>query len=240
LCYAIGVENGSQKATAIVAAFNERPRISAVLSALSQAKYISEVIVVDDGSSDGTADLVKEKFPEVHLLTNDQNRGKAFSMNRGVTEAKNDVIFFCDADLDGLTSESVDDLILPVISDQYDMFIGIRNNVMQKSVLPFALNSGERAMRKSVWEKLPAFYKHRFRIEAGLNCMVYFTGAKGMGHKVMPYRQTLKETKWGFLKGQRQRLGMNIDVLVGWLRAIGEFYFWRRVLSRLFVTKKAV
>lgn len=233
------VNDSNTKASAIVAAFNERPRIGSVLEALSRTSSISEIIVVDDGSSDGTADFVKQSFPNAKVFVNAINQGKAYSMNRGVEKSTNDIIFFCDADLLGLTPESVDAIVLPIVENKYDMFIGIRDNIMQKSFLPFALNSGERAMRKSVWQKLPDFYKHRFRIEAGLNSMVYFTSDLGMGHRVLPYRQPLKEKKWGFFRGQRQRLGMNIDVVAGWVRAFFEFFLFGYV-PRLFMKKKTV
>ncbi len=224
--------NTNNRVTAIVPAYNERPRIEVVLSALLRAQYISEIIVVDDGSSDGTADFVKKMFPSVRFLANETNRGKAFSMNRGVEESSGGIIFFCDADLTGLTPETVDALVLPIIENTYDMYIGIRNNKMQKSFLPFALNSGERAIRKELWEKLPDFYKHRFRIEVGLNYMVRYSTKKGIGYAVMPYYQTLKEKKYGFFKGQRQRFGMNIDVSVAWFCAVYDFWFLGHIIRK--------
>ncbi len=225
--------NTNNRVTAIVPSYNERPRIGGVLSALLRARHISEIIVVDDGSSDGTADFVKKMFPSVNCLVNETNRGKAFSMNRGVEKSSGGIIFFCDADLTGLDSETVDVLVLPIINNTYDMYIGIRNNKMQKSFLPFALNSGERAIRKELWEKLPDFYKHRFRIEVGLNYMVRYCTKKGIGYAVMPYYQTLKEKKYGFLEGQRQRFGMNVDVSAAWFRAIYDFWFLERALRRI-------
>lgn len=221
-----------------MAAYNEQPRISPVLQALSRAELVDEIIVVDDGSKDGTGQFVRNTFPNIKTFINAVNQGKAYSMDRGVKESKNDVIFFCDADLAGLDEKSINEIIKPVLDNEYDMFIGIRDNIMQKSFLPFALNSGERSMRKSVWMELPDFYKHRFRIEAGLNMKVYFTGEKGMGYKVMPYRQTLKEKKWGFLKGQKQRLGMNIDVSIGWIRSFWDFFLMGYLIPRIFKHSK--
>lgn len=224
--------DSTTRVSAVVAAYKERPRIGSVLETLIQTPCISEVIVVDDGSSDGTAEFVKEKFPSVRLLVNEHNRGKAYSMDRGVKESTGDVIFFCDADLVGLTPEMVLDIVEPVLEKKYDMFIGIRNNVMQKSFLPFALNSGERAMRKEVWQRLPQFYKYRFRIEAGLNFMVYFMGSLGMGYKVMSYYQTLKEKKYGFWRGEWQRQKMNFDVVIGWVRAFFEFFVLAKIFNK--------
>ncbi len=226
------MNNDFPRVSAVVASYRERPRIGSVLETLLASEILQEVVLVDDGSSDGTEEYVRKEFPTVRLLVNEHNRGKAYSMDRGVKEATGDVIFFCDADLVGLTPEMVADLVRPVIEDKYDMFIGIRNNVMQKSFLPFALNSGERTMRREVWQRLPQFYKFRFRIEAGLNFMVYFMGRRGLGYKVMPYFQTLKEKKYGFWRGEWQRQKMNFDVVVGWVRAFFEFFVLAKILGK--------
>ncbi|MDO8572325.1 MAG: alpha/beta fold hydrolase [bacterium] len=208
------------KATAIVPSYNERMRIGDVLSALIRARMISEVIVVDDGSTDGTEEYIAKTFPSVVYLRNEKNCGKAFSMDRGVKQARENIIFFCDADLRGLIPEHIDAMVTPVSDGRYDMNIGIRSNIMQKLFLPFALNSGERALKKDVWHNLPGFYKKGFRIEAGLNYFVYFHSINGVGYKIFPYFQTLKEKKYGFLEGSVRRWKMNVDVVAAWLYAI--------------------
>lgn len=230
----------SLMATVIVSSYNERPRIGNVISALSKARSITEIIVVDDGSIDDTANFISQTFPMVRLFVNKKNQGKAFCMNYGVEKASNEIIFFCDADLVGFTAEMADDIVKPVLDNEYDMFIGIRNNKMQKSFTPFAINSGERAIRKELWKKLPLFYKHRFRIEVGLNYMVRYCTEKGMGYKIMPYYQTLKEKKYGFWRGQKERWGMNLDVVIGWLRAVWDFYFSCYIFRKPLVVKKIV
>ena len=187
---------------------------------------------------DDTADFISKTFPSVRLFVNKKNYGKAFSMNYGAEKVSGDVIFFCDADLVGFTGEMADTIIKPVLDRRYDMFVGIRNNKMQKSFLPFAINSGERAIRKELWQKLPLFYKHRFRIEVGLNYMVRYCTEKGMGYKIMPYYQTLKEEKYGFWRGQKERWSMNIDVVVGWMRAVYDFYFPCHIFVKSFITRK--
>jgi len=203
---------------AVVCAYNERPRIGGVLRALLSVESINEVIVVDDGSNDGTADLVRKEFPRVRLLRNELNLGKAGSMDLGVAATMAPVIFFCDADLQGFTSLHAERIINPVLSAECDMSIGVRNNPAQKIFIPFALNSGERALPRTFWEELPQFYKKGFRIEAGLNAFVRRHGAQGIKYEIFSYRQTLKERKYGFWEGERQRWKMNGDVLLAWAR----------------------
>lgn len=204
------------KVAAIIPAYNEGPRIEAVLHAVTSVPAIHEVIVVDDGSEDNTQDIVK-KFPTVTYIRNNINIGKAGSLNKGVAHTNASVLFFCDADLKGITPTIIESILSPVVSGTYAMFIGLRNNPMQKSVHLFAVNSGERAVRREVWEALPHYFKHRYRVEAGLNYIArkYFGG---FGYQTFNYSQPLKESKYGLLRGTYLRWRMNGDVFLAYMR----------------------
>jgi len=206
------------KVAAVVPAYNESANIERVLKVLIQTQMLDEIIVIDDGSTDNTVEIVS-KFNQVKLFINSENRGKAYSMNLGVEKTTADIIFFCDADLHGLTPEIIENIINPVAKNKFAMFIGIRNNVMQKMVTLFAINSGERAIRREVWGYMAECFKYRYRVEAGLNFTVqkYFGG---YGSKKFDYYQTLKEKKYGFWRGSFLRWWMNIDVGYAYLIAI--------------------
>jgi dolichyl-phosphate beta-glucosyltransferase len=90
----------------VVPAYNEAQRIGRSLSAirwyLASRTYSSEVIVVDDGSSDDTSEVISaaiESWPSFRLLRNERNRGKGYSVRRGVMEARGEFVLFTDADL---------------------------------------------------------------------------------------------------------------------------------------------
>jgi esterase/lipase len=203
---------------AIIPAYNEAHNITRVLDVLTQADFLNEIIVIDDGSTDNTAEVVS-RFERVKLIKNDTNRGKAQSMQQGVENTDADILFFCDADLKDLTVEIVGQIIQPVAKRKYDMYIGVRNNFMQKAVTLFALNSGERAVRRELWNKLPEHFKYRYRVEAGLNFIAKRRG-NGYGWEKFEYYQTLKEKKYGFLKGTLLRWWMNLDVAYAYLLTI--------------------
>jgi esterase/lipase len=203
-----------EKVAAIVPAYNEGERIAAVLKTLTETSLVDEVVVVDDGSVDNTADVVRE-FPKVRLLQNEKNIGKSFSIQKGVKKTDASILFFCDADLVGLTPSIVEQIIKPVIKGECDMFLGIRNNVMQKAINLFAVNSGERALRRELWNKLPDYFKYRYRIEVGLNYVSQKFG-KGYSWKIFNYYQTIKEKKYGIVKGMILRWWMYLDVGVAY------------------------
>ncbi len=90
----------------IVPSFNEELRLPASLEKI--ANYIrekrpnTEVLVVDDGSADRTAEVAeswKDRIPQLRVLSNGTNRGKGFSVRHGAQEAHGDIVLFTDADL---------------------------------------------------------------------------------------------------------------------------------------------
>jgi glycosyltransferase involved in cell wall biosynthesis len=97
----------------VIPAFNEERRLPKTLDRihdyLGERGWRAEVIVVDDGSTDGTAKLVeqfRQKYPEVRLVSNDRNRGKGFSVRHGMLEAGGEIALFTDADLSAPIEEA--------------------------------------------------------------------------------------------------------------------------------------
>lgn len=215
-------EEEKKKVAAIIPAYNEAERIAGVLESLSDSKLIDEIIVVDDGSFDKTGEIVS-KFKNVKYIKNTKNLGKSASMQKGVNSTEAQIIFFCDADLINFKGKYADKIISPVLSGEKDMFIGLRKNFMQRAVKKWAINSGERAISRTLWNKIPKYYKHRYRIEAGLNNFISHFG-RGFGYSELDYSQPVKEKKYGFFKGFVLRWWMNLDVTLSVIR----FHFYDR------------
>ena len=96
----------------VIPAYNEGARLGAtlekVLTYLRQQEWDAEVIVVNDGSCDDTAEIVRsfrQKNPAVRLLENPGNRGKGYSVRSGMLKARGDIVVFSDADLSSPVEE---------------------------------------------------------------------------------------------------------------------------------------
>jgi glycosyltransferase involved in cell wall biosynthesis len=138
------------KLTCIICAHNEAPRIGDVLAAASRHPLLSEVIVVDDGSTDGTTGIARS-FPSVRLIALPERRGKSRAFAAGVRAARHDYIMHLDADLRHLTAENITALAEPVLSRGYGMSISVRKNslpVYRWLGLDFV--SGERVLPKRI------------------------------------------------------------------------------------------
>jgi dolichyl-phosphate beta-glucosyltransferase len=90
----------------VIPAYNESQRIAPtldrVLAYIAEQGWGAEVIVVNDGSRDSTADIVRayaERYPIVRLVENPGNRGKGYSVRNGMLNATGGVLLFSDADL---------------------------------------------------------------------------------------------------------------------------------------------
>jgi dolichyl-phosphate beta-glucosyltransferase len=112
----------------VIPAFNEAERISKSLEAIQNyvrgKNFAVEIIVVDDGSTDNTAQ-VASALEGVRVLPNGRNRGKGFSVRRGVLEARGELILFSDADLSAPIEEA-DKLLAAMELSRADAVVGSR------------------------------------------------------------------------------------------------------------------
>lgn len=115
----------------VIPAYNEGERLGAtlekVLAYVRSQGWNSEVIVVNDGSRDNTADLVREfaaKNPVLRLVENPGNRGKGYAVRNGILNSRGEIVIFSDADLSSPIEEMPK--LMAAIAGGADIAIGSR------------------------------------------------------------------------------------------------------------------
>jgi glycosyltransferase involved in cell wall biosynthesis len=153
------------EATIVIPAYNEEKNIRQVLTRIKKISGKYEIVVVDDGSSDRTAQIAKKEGANV--LSFGKNRGKSAACIAGARKARSGKIVFIDADLQ-LMPEEIPKFVKAL--DTCDLAIGVRNmgsipvqrrmaNAIARKMLPNRKDisdvlCGFRAMRKRKFEEL--------------------------------------------------------------------------------------
>src|SRR5438270_13234405 len=106
--------------------YNEAATIAEVMGRVLRSPFTEELIVVDDGSTDGTREIA-EKFgdPRVRVLTQPANKGKGAALRRGIADAQAAYVIVQDADLEYDPSD-YGQLLAPLLADQADVVYGSR------------------------------------------------------------------------------------------------------------------
>ena len=116
--------------TVVVPVFNERPTIETVIRLVADVPVKKEIIIVDDGSSDGTREWLEEFaarpfIDDVRVLIQDRNRGKGAAVRRGFQEARGAIVIIQDADLE-LAPREYPNLMRPIETGEADVVYGSR------------------------------------------------------------------------------------------------------------------
>ncbi len=120
------------KLSVIVPVYNEEKTILQILGRLKKADIpvIYEVIVVNDGSTDSTANLIKKlKSTRVKVLTHSKNQGKGAAVKTGIKSAKGEYILIQDADLEYHPNQ-IKNLLKPIMEKKAEVVYGTRLNRM--------------------------------------------------------------------------------------------------------------
>jgi len=192
-----------RKISVIICALNEEKTISNVIKHVSKYPIVGQIVVVNDGSTDSTKEIIDKLKDElgitaIHLS---QNMGKGYAMAVGVENAFFDTIVFTDAD-QRIISDYINHLLSPLLMNEYDMVLGYTTvNILNMDINPLKILTGERAMHKEdLVPILGKMKKSRFGVETllyfhylSLGKALKFIHLKDLKHndkyKKMPYRK---------------------------------------------------
>lgn len=120
LLASIKTTKGSDKSVSIVIpAYNEEVTVAKVVSVARKLSYVTEVIVVDDGSTDRTVEEAESAGATV--ISHIMNEGKGSAIKTGFKNSHGNIVAFIDADISNFTSEKIDKIIRPILEDQTDI-----------------------------------------------------------------------------------------------------------------------
>ena len=124
------MEKHIPRITAVIPAYNEAGRIARTLSQVTP--FVDEIIVVDDASTDGTAEVARNSGARV--LIQPENKGYIDAIKYGFKEAGGEIVITLDADGE-FSAQDIPDLVKPIIEGSADMVQGHRNTVPRPSEL---------------------------------------------------------------------------------------------------------
>lgn len=202
------------KIAAIVPAYNEATRIKGVLSTICEIEMLNQIVVVDDGSTDGTGEATRQ-FPKVDLVTLPKNKGKGGAMYAGATHSDADVILFLDADLIGLTKEHVENLLKPMVQDNADMSVGVFRGGrlvtdLAQILVPYI--SGQRAVKRDLFLKVNGLDSARSGVEMALTRYALKHGFTVKSVVITGVTHPMKEEKLGPWRGFLERARMYFEI----------------------------
>jgi glycosyltransferase involved in cell wall biosynthesis len=213
--------------TAIIPAYNEKSLISGVLHVLSQVDILDEILVIDDGSRDGTRETVQQsatRDARIRLISHARNMGKGEAVFSGWESNHSDILLLLDADLINLKPGQVKALILPVLEGEVDMTLGLfRHGRLSTDLSHWATPwlSGQRCLRSKLLNDISRSAARGYGLETAITVAASLhrwqtqrIWWEGVSHPP-------SEDHRGFFSGIANRTKMYAQIIKAWFAAGG-------------------
>jgi glycosyltransferase involved in cell wall biosynthesis len=223
----------------VIPARDEAPTVGGVVTAARAARGVGRVFVVDDGSSDGTAAEAARAGAVVISRPPGVPGSKALALSLGVEATAAPVLVFFDADILDVRPDHFESLAAPVLSGEAWLSCGMLSYGRLRD--PFFLRlppiTGLRAIRRDVFEAIPAGRRNGFQIEIMINEVIARRGLPSTIRVLPGLRHRSKIQKAGWRRGLPSHLAMTGELLAC-LRFV-PLWTYRAYLSRLRVLPPA-
>jgi glycosyltransferase involved in cell wall biosynthesis len=196
---------GTPTIDVIIPARNEVVTVERVVEACRACVHAREVIVVDDGSTDGTADAAAAAGAKVVRREAGAGGSKAHALEAGVAASDADAFLFCDADLLGLTGRHLDAVCRPWLEGRAALSLGwFDYGLWNPLVLRLPPTTGERLVPRWVWESVPPEKRRGYDIEVMINEVIAEGRLPSTARILHGVTHRTKRVKWGRRHGYRE------------------------------------
>lgn len=222
------MDNIKPKVVAVIPVYNEESFIKNTIENIKKIDLIDEIIVVDDGSTDNTKEIVSKL--DVTYIRLDKNRGKGYAISTAIKNTNFEYLALLDGDL-GRTSDEAVKLILPAINNEADVIIarfkkpqkkggfGLVKNLANRGVYFYTKKnitstlSGQRVYSRKVIDSID-YIPNRFGVEVA---MTIETLRKGFTIKEVDVEMIHRETERsleGFIHRGKQFFNILITLII--------------------------
>ncbi len=217
---------------AVLPAYNEENNVKAVLETLLSTEILDEIILVDDGSKDGTLQVLhaaSSRDARVRVVHHEKNRGKGEAIFSGWAATTAPYLLLLDADLKNITPAHLCGLMAPILEHRAEMTLGLfwggrLSTDLSHWLTPFL--TGQRGMRSDIMKYISREAAAGYGFEIALTIAARKLGyhkkvvrLKGVWHP----RSELR-TERGFWKGFIWRARMYGQIVRAWFIATRERY----------------
>lgn len=205
------------KLTILVPVYNEKNTVLAVVNKLNNLEIDKEIIIIDDGSTDGTREIlssIKHPASSIKIAFHEKNQGKGRAIQTGLKYATGDVVCIQDADME-YNPEQIPDLMLPFNDNNIDAVFGSRflkpnpnlykRYLLGNKFLTWLINllygskytdtyTGYKFIRRDIFNKLN-LQSSSFEVEAEISIKLKKIGARTIELPISYFPRSLEEGK---------------------------------------------
>jgi len=160
------------KISVIICAYNEEGYLGNTLTDLLKCPLAQEVIVVNDGSTDKTGEVIKSFGSQIHAISYRKNRGKGYALVKGLQAAQGKIVVFFDAHMKNLKNIHLKKLTDPIIKGKTNFILAYPGSAVGKpgKFRMIADLTGQRSyLKQMLLPYLPHLKKSRYGVETFLN-----------------------------------------------------------------------